>query len=231
MAKRRKVSNLLALTLLSMLSPREPMYPYEMAQTLRSRGKEKSVKINWGSFYTVVGNLEKYGFIRSVGTQREGRQPERTLYEITDEGMAELKDWLRELIGVPEELPTPFEAALGDWFVLGPDEVTRLLTARLDALEKDNETRASDLRTFTERLPRLLLVEAEYQLAMRLAEANWVRGLLGEIVTGAISGLDTWRQFAQTGEIPQEIRDLDEQGRRGWGETPPVNDGAGDQTT
>ena len=231
MAKRRKVSNLLALTLLSMLSPREPMYPYEMAQTLRSRGKEKSVKINWGSFYTVVGNLEKYGFIRSVGTQREGRQPERTLYEITDEGMAELKDWLRELIGVPEEQPTPFEAALADWFVLGPDEVTGLLTARLDALEKDNETRAADLRTFTERLPRLLLVEAEYQLAMRLAEANWVRGLLSEIVTGAISGLDAWRQFAQTGEIPQEIRDLDEQGRRGWDETPPANDGAGDQTT
>jgi DNA-binding PadR family transcriptional regulator len=214
MAKRRKVSNLLALTLLSMLSPREPMYPYEMAQTLRRRGKENSVKINWGSFYTVVGNLEKHGFIRSAGTQREGRQPERTLYEITDEGMAELKDWLRELIGVPEEQPTPFEAALADWFVLGPDEAASLLTARLDALDKDNATRAADLRTVAERLPRLLLVEAEYQLAMRVAEAAWVRGLLNEIVTGAIGGLDSWRQFAETGEVPQEMRDLDDQARR-----------------
>jgi DNA-binding PadR family transcriptional regulator len=228
MAKRRKVSNLLALALLSMLSPHEPMYPYEMAQTLRRRGKESSVKINWGSFYTVVANLEKYGFIRAVGTTREGRQPERTLYEITDEGLAELKDWLRELIGVPEEQPTPFEAALGDWFVLGPDEVTGLLTARLDALNKDNESRAADLRAVTERLPRLLLVEAEYQLAMRLAEANWVRGLLNDIVTGAMSGLDTWRQFAETGEIPQEVRDLDEQSKRGWDETPPAGN---DQTT
>jgi DNA-binding PadR family transcriptional regulator len=216
MAKRRKVSNLLALTLLSMLSPREPMYPYEMAQTLRRRGKEKSVKINWGSFYTVVQNLEKYGYVRSVGTQREGRQPERTLYEITDEGLAELKDWLRELIGIPEEQPTPFEAALADWFILGPDEVAGLLTARLNTLDKDNEDRAADLRAVTEHLPRLLLVEAEYQLAMRLAEANWVRGLLNEIVTGAVSGLDMWRQFARTGEVPQEMRDLDEQGKRGW---------------
>ena len=178
MAKRRKVGNLLALALLSMLSPREPMYPYEMAQTLRRRGKDKSIKINWGSFYTVVANLEKYGYVRSVGTERAGRQPERTLYEITDEGLAELKDWLRELIGVPEEQPTPFEAALADWFILGPDEAVDLLTARLDALDKDNEDRAADLRAVTERLPRLLLVEAEYQLAMRLAEANWVRGLL-----------------------------------------------------
>jgi DNA-binding PadR family transcriptional regulator len=235
--KRRKVSNLLALTLLSMLSPREPMYPYEMAQTLRRRGKDTSVKINWGSFYTVVANLEKHGYVRAVGTQREGRQPERTLYEITDEGLAELKDWLRELIGVPEEQPTPFEAALADWFVLGPDEVTGLLTTRLDALDKDNETRQANMRTWTERLPRLLLVEAEYQLAMRLAEASWVRGLLNEIVTGAFGELDDWRRFAQTGEIPQEIRDLDEQSERGWDATPPADaddgddGGADDQTT
>jgi len=230
MAKRRKVSNLLALTLLSMLSPREPMYPYEMAQTLRRRGKDRSVKINWGSFYTVVQNLEKNGFIRSIGTQREGRQPERTMYEITDEGMAELKDWLRELLGVPEAQPTPFETALADWFVLGPDEAASLLAKRLNALDKDNEARAADLRTVAELLPRLLLVEAEYQLAMRLAEATWVRGLLNEIVTGAISGLDSWRQFARTGEVPQEMRDLDEQGKRGWDEAPSTPPADGQST-
>jgi len=230
-AKRRKVSNLLALTLLSMLSPREPMYPYEMAQTLRRRGKENSVKINWGSLYTVVANLEKNGFIRSIGTEREGRQPERTMYEITDEGVAELKDWLRELIGVPEDQPTPFETALSDWFILGPDEVAGLLTARLDALDKGNEARQADLRSVAERLPRLLLVEAEYQLAMRLAEAGWVRGLLSEIVTGAIGGIDGWRQFAQTGEIPQQMYDLDEQAKRGWDETPPADGDAENQTT
>ncbi len=230
MPKRRKVSNLLALALLSLLSPHEPMYPYEMAQTLRRRGKDKSTKINWGSFYTVVQNLEKYGYVRAVGTEREGRQPERTMYEITDEGLAELKDWLRELLSVPEEEPTRFVAALADWTVLGPDEVVSLLTTRLSALDKDNESRASDLRTWTERLPRMLLVEAEYQLAMRLAEASWVRGLLGEIVTGTIGGVAMWRRFEQTGEIPQEIRDLEEQSKRGWDETG-QKDGGDTQTT
>jgi hypothetical protein len=46
MAKRRKVGNVLALYLLSLLA-QQPMYPYEMAQTLRERGKEKSFPINW----------------------------------------------------------------------------------------------------------------------------------------------------------------------------------------
>src|ERR1700758_4749844 len=96
-AKRRKVGNLLALSLLSLLAQR-PMYPYEMAQTLRVRGKDQNFKVNWGSLYTVVGNLEKYGFIEAAATGREGRQPERTTYQITASGQAELRDWLRELL-------------------------------------------------------------------------------------------------------------------------------------
>ena len=71
MAKRRKVSNLLALSLLNLLMER-PRYPYEMASLLRERGKDNAIKINWGSFYTVVQNLEKYGFIEESGTHREG---------------------------------------------------------------------------------------------------------------------------------------------------------------
>ena len=72
MAKRRKVSNLLALSLLTMLVER-PMYPYEMATSLRHRGKDQSIKINWGSLYTVVQNLEKHGFIEAVEVAREGQ--------------------------------------------------------------------------------------------------------------------------------------------------------------
>src|SRR5215468_754563 len=107
MAKRRKVGNLLALALLSLLT-QAPMYPYEMAQTLRARGKDQSIKINWGSLYTVVQNLEKHGFIEAASTEREGRQPERTTYRISEAGRAELADWLTELLGVPDEVPTPF---------------------------------------------------------------------------------------------------------------------------
>jgi DNA-binding PadR family transcriptional regulator len=88
---RRKVSNLMALSLLSLLTER-PMYPYEMASKLREYGKDQAIKINWGSLYTVVQNLEKHGFIEAVEVAREGRQPERTTYGITEAGRAELKD-------------------------------------------------------------------------------------------------------------------------------------------
>src|SRR6516162_8554547 len=127
MAKRRKISNLLALALLSLLA-QQPMYPYEMAQMLRTRGKDRTIKINWGSLYTVVQNLEKYGFIQEASIDREGRQPERTTYQITEQGVAELRDWLRELLSVPEEPQSPFAAALSEGGILPPAEMVELLT-------------------------------------------------------------------------------------------------------
>ena len=89
MAKRRKVGNLLGLAVLSTVSAK-PMHPYEMAAVMRARGKDRDMDIKWGSLYTVVGNLEKHGFLAVEGSGREGARPERTVYRITDAGAAEL---------------------------------------------------------------------------------------------------------------------------------------------
>jgi DNA-binding PadR family transcriptional regulator len=220
MAKRRKVGNLLALPLLSLLAQR-PMYPYEMAQTLRERGKDQNFAINWGSLYTVVANLAKYGFIEEAGTVREGRQPERTTYTITAHGLAELRDWLTELLTVPEDERGGFVVALAEAGIMPPDEVIELLTARLTTLEAANAAQQLELKQLVEHLPRIFLIETEYQLAMRVAQSQWLRGLLTELVEGTISGIDGWRQLHETGVAPPEFEKLDEQSRRGWDETPP----------
>jgi DNA-binding PadR family transcriptional regulator len=201
MAKRRAVSNLLALTLLSQLTER-PMYPYELATQLRTRGKDKAVKINWGSLYTVVQNLEKHGFIEAVDTDRKGRQPERTTYRITDAGRAELTGWLRELIGTPEPDYPTLATALQEIGQLSPEEAVALLEQRLSVLTAEIAKERAELEAWTTKLPRLVLLETEYQLALRQAEADWVQGLLKEIADGTLPGLDAWRRFHETGEFP-----------------------------
>ena len=96
MAKKRKVSNLLALAVLSYLTQR-PMHPYELGRTLRDHGDERSIKFNHGSLYMVVQQLERAGFITEQETSREGQRPERTVYALTAAGRDKLHDWLREL--------------------------------------------------------------------------------------------------------------------------------------
>ncbi len=130
---RRRMSNPLALAVLACLVER-PMHPYEISTTLRSRGKEQSIKLNYGSLYSVVESLEKHGLIRARETTREGRRPERTVYEITDAGAIECEDWLAELISVPIREFTSLEAGLSLLPLLAPMEAARLLDDRAERL-------------------------------------------------------------------------------------------------
>lgn len=212
MAKRRKVNNLLALAVLSLATER-PTHPYEMASMLRERGKHLSIKINWGSLYTVVGNLEKHGFIEATETVRAGRRPERTVYRATEAGREELRDWLRELLGTPEKEYRRFEAALSLLAGLPPDEVAELLAQRLRTLEAQLAEATQTLDRWSKEIPRLFLIEGEYDVAMLRAEADWVRGLLAEIQTGSLPGLAGWRGFHETGQLPPEVLELVERGR------------------
>lgn len=184
------------------------MHPYEIASTLRERGKELSIKINWGSLYTVVQNLEKHGFIEVTGTDRHGRRPERTVYGITESGQRELKDWMRELVGVPEKEYPRFEAALSLLGVLPPDEVVELLQQRLDRLTTEITRQQTELTRFSAVLPRLFLVEGEYAVAMLRAEAEWTRSLITEIRDGSLPGVPEWRSMHETGQFPEKWTDL-----------------------
>jgi DNA-binding PadR family transcriptional regulator len=210
MAKRRKVSNLLGLAILALLSAGRPMHPYQIATMLKQTGKEGDMNIKWGSLYTVVQNLERHGFIEATTSNRDGRRPERTVYAITDAGRDELRDWLRELVAVLEPETNRFEAALSVLSVLPPDEATALLKKRLGALDAANAALRTTLAQLTQ-LPRVFLIESEYALALREAEATWVRSLLGEIAAGTLSGVDGWRAYHETGEMPSGfVQMLDE---------------------
>lgn len=207
-ARRRAVSNPLALAVLATLY-QAPMHPYEMAATMRSQGKEHSIRLNYGSLYTVVDNLAKHGFIEAVAARREGRRPERTVYQLTDAGRAELGDWMSDLIAVPVKEYPQFEAALAEIGVLAPDQVLPLLRQRVAALEKH----IGDLRAGMAELswlPRLLQLETEYHLSMQEAELAWVRGLTAELEDGSFPGIRAWQYMHDHGELPEEFSHLSE---------------------
>ena len=94
----RRRTNPLALAVLACLSER-PMHPYEMAATMRTRGQDASIRLNYGSLYGVVETLLKRGLVEEQEVVREGRRPERTVYRITDDGRTELEDWMARAAG------------------------------------------------------------------------------------------------------------------------------------
>ncbi len=194
---RKRPANPLALAVLASLYER-PMHPYEMASTMRSRGKDASIKLNYGSLYTVVESLERRGLIAPQETQREGRRPERTVYGITDAGRIMLIDWLSEMVGTPVKEYTQFEAALALIGVLQPDDAATLLRERMGHLDVEiRQLRAVQELVIEREIPRLFTLEAEYWLMLREAELRWVSQLVGEIERGELASLDLWRELHQ----------------------------------
>ncbi len=100
MAGNRKVSNPLALTVLSYLS-RGPMHPYDMVRTLRGNADGRSVKFTPASVYMVIRQLARAGFVAEHETLRTGMRPERTTYALTQAGREEWHHWLRERSSMP----------------------------------------------------------------------------------------------------------------------------------
>ncbi|WP_039796392.1 PadR family transcriptional regulator [Nocardia araoensis] len=209
--KKRKVDNLLALAVLSVIIER-PMHRYEIAQTLRERGKDQDMAIKWGSLYTVVQNMAKVGFLEVVGSERAGARPERVIYRITDAGRAEMADWTRELLSTPEPEHHRFVAGLSILAVLPPAEVIELLGTRLEALDRTIETVRRELGELAGTLPRLFIVESEFGLAMLEAEAAWTRSLRAELTEGTFPGLAQWREWHERGTLPSEVTEMVERG-------------------
>ncbi|WP_433662040.1 PadR family transcriptional regulator [Nocardia sp. CA-128927] len=205
MATKRKVNNLLALAVLSAMVDR-PKHRYEIAQTLRERGKDHDMDIKWGSLYTVVQSLEKVGYLEIIGSERDGARPERVIYQLTDAGRAELIDWTRELIAAPELEQPRFVAGLSVLAVLPPDEVIELLGKRIEALSHIIEAVRREIdKVLAMKLPRLFIIESEFGAAMLEAEMAWARSFRDEIAEGTFPDVDWWRQVHADAIPPAEV--------------------------
>jgi DNA-binding PadR family transcriptional regulator len=206
-----RLSNPLALAVLALLFER-PMHPYEMATTLKQRHKEESIKLRYGSLYTVIDALIARGFIAPKETGREGRRPERTVYALTPAGLDELHDWMRALLRTPSKEYTQFEAGLCLMPVLPPDEAVGLLRERALQLNAKvwqmeaqlGEVLKQDLGALApggslppqmakQKFPPLFVVEAEYRLALIRAELDFVNELIRRIVDEGWGPVAMWR--------------------------------------
>ena len=189
----RRRSNPLALAVLACLTER-PMHPYEMAATMRTRGQDQSIRLNYGSLYGVVENLLKRGLVEEHEVVRDGRRPERTVYRITGDGRAEVDAWMAELLGRPAKEFPQFEAGLSLMGVLPPDRVVDLLRQRVDALQaRLLELDAIVEATTRNGVPRIFLVEMDYERALVDADCTFTEQLAGDIESGTLDGVSFWR--------------------------------------
>jgi DNA-binding PadR family transcriptional regulator len=192
---RHSERNPLALLVLAVLWA-QPTHPYQIVQTLRQRHKDRSVKLTYGSLYTVVAALERDGLIESIGVTREGNLPPRTTYQVTDAGTRELVDWLDDGLAHPQPEYPAYMTALVLLPALAPERVAMLLDERGTAL--DDELIALESEMVDPPVPELFNIELTYLQALLHAERDFTAQLASRIRAGDIEGHEVWQALQQS---------------------------------
>jgi DNA-binding PadR family transcriptional regulator len=173
----------------------EPMHPYRMQALIKERGKDQIANVaQRNSVYQTIAALGRSGLIRIRGTSRDERWPERTIYEVTDEGRRTLGLWLRTVLSTPAREFPDFPAALSLVAGSEPQDVRAQLETRIGALE----IRLAELERPYPGLPRVFLLEAEYMAAVVRAEIEWLRSITGDLRSGRLTWSEEWvRRIAE----------------------------------
>jgi DNA-binding PadR family transcriptional regulator len=180
----------LGLAVLGMLVP-GPLHPYGIQRLIRHWGKDKVVNVEQrANLYKTIKRLHDAGLIAVRQTERDQQYPERTVYELTEDGRRELPGWLADMLATVRNEYPRFPAALSFAMGLPPDQVRAALQRRAAVLSEDLARLEQVLASYCGALPRVTLLDDEYRRVVTAAELAWIDGVLEDLRTGAL----TWSQ-------------------------------------
>jgi DNA-binding PadR family transcriptional regulator len=168
-----------------------PLHPYGIQRLLKLWGKDEVVNVgNRANLYKTIKRLNEAELIAVRQTERVQSYPERTVYELTDEGRRVGLEWLNTMLSTPRNEFPEFPAALSFAMVLGPEGMQSALELRAERLRERLSGIEDTLESHAGSLPRVVLIEDEYRRSMTRAELNWV----DEVIEDLRSGILTWSE-------------------------------------
>jgi DNA-binding PadR family transcriptional regulator len=177
----------LALAVLGLLEV-GPLHPYAIGRLLKLWGKDQVVNVGQRSnLYRTIKRLTETGLIAILQTERDQQFPERTVYEVTERGRRAAREWLTEILSAPRNEFPEFPAALSFAMLLEPDAARVVLQQRAAALRDNLNRFDADLGRYSADLPRVTLLETEYQRAAVAAELAWVDSITAELEAGTLT--------------------------------------------
>ena len=178
----------LGLTVLWMLAG-GPLHPYAIQSRMKAWGKDQVVNVGQrANLYKTIERLLAGGLITVSHIDRTPGFPERTSYELTEEGWRHAISWLEHMLAHPRNEFPEFPAALSFIFGLTPAAARKALEQRASALAERLEQLESELNN-PKGPPRVFLLETEYLRAATVTELDWLRAVIADLKDRRLS----WR--------------------------------------
>lgn len=176
----------LAMAVLELLHERE-MHPYEMTQLMRERRVDYRVKLRPGSLYHTVERLEEQGVIEVVGTHRQGRRPERTVYALTEPGRDMFVEQVRRMLATLAQEYPQYPVALSAANELDqPDAMEQLRMRVVNLRAQIAADQVLIEHVLTEQVPRMYWIDHAFVHHQRQSELDWTEKLIEDLESGRI---------------------------------------------
>jgi DNA-binding PadR family transcriptional regulator len=160
---------------------RGDFHPYEIKRRLQAAMVECYIDVDVGTLYYAVRQLEKEELIEAVAQERVARGGMRTIYRITDDGRAALRDGLHRQLDIEGPVSQTLYGALLFLHLADPAVVQAALRRRIARLD-DLIAKLGPIKR--ELAPKVstggehLLQHIERQ---RLLDREWLKSFLADI--------------------------------------------------
>jgi DNA-binding PadR family transcriptional regulator len=163
-----------------------------MQQLIKSRGKDEVINVRQrAGLYQTINRLLRAELISIREVERQENWPDRTIYQLTEEGRETMLVWMRQMLSAPANEFPDFPAALAYLSLLTPVDARLELERRLQLLTAEAQRIHSQLASATY-VPRLFLIEMEYLQAVLNAELAWVKSLVEDLDAGRLTWNEEW---------------------------------------
>ncbi|MGW0436044.1 PadR family transcriptional regulator [Micromonospora sp. NPDC003197] len=166
--------NSLVLPLLGLLVE-QPTHAYELAARLRRRYEQ--LPATRSTVTSLLQALERSGLVAAHLPARVGNRPPRTVYELTEAGIADFRRKVAAGLCEGQVASADFIMAVAYAAILPADHAASLLDARADRLDRELAAPHSE----AEGVPEVHMLEVSYWHAVVAAEATWIRTLTRRI--------------------------------------------------
>lgn len=183
-------------------------HPYEIQQLIKRRKLDEYIKIQKGSLYYTVEQLEKDGLIKVDSVIRYTNHPDKTVYEITDAGKKEFHRLLTEELLQPQHVYFPLNEAIAFMKHLNPEELIPTLKVRLADVQKYLDEFHSSYEYYELKIPKygaeIMASGLEYcKIEMRL-----LQNIIHDLEDGSFTKLEKASSYSAEIENQNNTKEL-----------------------
>ncbi len=170
-------------------------HPYEMQQFIKQREMDQYIKMQKGSLYYTINQLENNGFVEVESVVRDTNHPDKTIYRITETGRKEFHDLLLQQLLQPERVFNPIHETTAFIRHLEKDELIEALKAKINSAEKELSYVINSYKKNETGIPKYGLYIMASGIEFMRIEIAMLKNLLTDVENGSINKKEKLEHF------------------------------------